>query len=71
MTPCGVTGTCFDDVLNNPICVCNHGYEAGAAFKNVCAWKDCKLVSVVLFMCSSYLIVISLSCANLVLIDKS
>ena len=34
--PCGATGTCFDDVLNNPICICNRGYEAGAGFENIC-----------------------------------
>ena len=30
--PCGDTGTCFDGLLNNPVCVCNHGYEAGTVF---------------------------------------
>ena len=34
--PCGNTGICFDGLLNNPVCVCNHGYEAGTAFLYIC-----------------------------------
>ena len=34
--PCGITGTCFAGLLNNPVCVCNQGYEAGTVFQYIC-----------------------------------